>query len=84
MQKKEDKVDNKIPYKRERERKQRERERKIERDSQVQIVACVYARKTKELFYPGCHARFPDVSAFTDTRPTPKIPAARKHLRYPG
>ena len=55
MQKKDDKVDNKIPYKRERERKQRERERKIEIDSQVQIVACVHVRKTKELFYPGCH-----------------------------
>ena len=34
MQKKGDKVDNKIPYKEERERKQRERERKIETESQ--------------------------------------------------
>ena len=85
MQKKDDKVDNKIPYKRERERKQRERERKIETDSQVQIVAYVHARKTKELFYPQCHARFPDVSAFIDTRPIPKIPAAiKKKLWYPG
>ena len=50
MQKKGDKVDNKIPYKEERERKQRERERKIETESQVQIVACMHARKTKELF----------------------------------
>ena len=50
MQKKGDKVDNKIPYKEERERKQRERERKIETESQVQIVACMHERKTKELF----------------------------------
>ena len=62
MQKKDDKVDNKIPYKEEWQRKTRERERKIEIDSQVEILTCVHARKTKELFYyirsVGCKTHF--------------------------
>ena len=44
MQKKDDKVENKTVYKEDRPREKREWERKIE----VQILARMYARKTKK------------------------------------